>query len=118
MRLTKQYVKPLQVKIEYFKAQLAMIKSHANDNEQYSRRCNLRFHGIPGQKGENCLLVHSKFCKEELNCDIPPQDIDRAQRVGQIRSDGSSRAIIVNFVSYQSTILDKTLETIPANITK
>lgn len=94
--------KPLQFKIEYLEAQLAMIKSHANDNEQYSRRCNLRFHDIPEQKGENCLLVLSKFCKEELDCDIAPQDIDRAHRVGRIRSDGSSRAIIVKFVSYQS----------------
>ena len=49
--------KSLQFKIEYLEAQLAMIKSHANDNEQYSRRCNLRFHYIPEQKGENCLLV-------------------------------------------------------------
>jgi hypothetical protein len=62
----------------------------------------MRFHGIPEQKGETCLLVLSKFCKEELDCDIAPQDIDRAHRVGWIRSNGSSRAIIVKFVSYQS----------------
>ena len=84
---------------------MAEAKLHANNNEQYSRRCNLRIHGIPEKAGENCYDLVIAFCKEELKCDVALNEIDRTHRVGKSKQDSHlPRAIIVKFVSYQSKV--------------
>ena len=40
-------VEPLKKQIDCLFDELANTKIHANENEQYSQRCNVRIHGIP-----------------------------------------------------------------------
>lgn len=97
-------VQPLKKKITELETQLSKVRSHANENEQYSRRYNVRIHGIPEEKGENCYDIVLRFCRDELKCDVGVNEIDRTHRVGKTRDDSTPRAIIVKFLSYQSKV--------------
>ena len=97
-------VQPLKNKIAELEVQLDQVKSHANDNEQYSRRCNVRIYGIPEEKGENCYDAVVNFCRNCLKCDVAVSEIDRTHRVGKQRNDSTPRAMIVKFLSYQSKL--------------
>ena len=54
-------VQPLKNKIAELEVQLDQVKSHANDNEQYSRRCNVRIYGIPEEKRRCCKFLPKLF---------------------------------------------------------
>ena len=97
-------VQPLKNKIAELEVQLDQVKSHANDNEQYSKRCNVRIYGIPEEKGENCYDAVVNFCRNCLKCDVAVSEIDRTHRVGKQRNDSTPRAMIVKFLSYQSKL--------------
>ena len=77
----------------------ALLKS--NDNEQYSRKYNLRFIGIKEQEDENCVDLILRFCKDQLGVAADVRDIDRAHRVGTKNTE-KTRAIIVKFKDYNS----------------
>ena len=83
-------------------AKLAINK--ANDNEQYSRKYNLRFIGIEEKKDENCTELIVAFCKEKLGIVVPANTIDRAHQVGK-KSEGKTRAILVKFMIYNSKLM-------------
>ena len=99
----QENIMPLKKQIDDLSAELNEVKKHANENEQYSRRCNIRIFGLPELENENCYEVVSEFCKMKLGCDLELCDIDRTHRVGRPRL-GKQRAIIVKFCSYQSKI--------------
>ena len=94
---------PLKRQIDYLSAELNEVEKHENENEQYSRRCNIRSFGLPELENENCYEVVTEFCKMKLGCDLELCDIDRTHRVGRPRL-GKQRDIIVKFCSYQSKI--------------
>jgi hypothetical protein len=50
----------------------------ANDNEQYSRRHNVRFSGFDEEQDEICAEKIATFFKEKLEVDISDKNIDRA----------------------------------------
>jgi hypothetical protein len=77
----------------------ALLK--ANDNEQYSRKYNLRFVGIEEKTGENCVALIVTFCNEKLGVAVKVKDINRAHRIGT-KNAGKPRAIIVKFKDYNS----------------
>ncbi|CAB4004713.1 Hypothetical predicted protein [Paramuricea clavata] len=89
--------------IEGLSAQLNKVKVCANENEQYSRHCNIRIFGLPELEDENCYEVVTEFCKTKLGYNLELREIDRTHRVGRLRH-GKQRAIIVKFCSYQSKI--------------
>lgn len=97
----QEKVEPLKKQIKDLSDELGKVKIHANDNEQYSRRCNVRIHGIPEKKDENCYEVVTEFCKQDLGCEFGVHEIDRTHRVGKPKDD-SPRVLIVKFCSYQS----------------
>lgn len=99
----RENVMPLTKQIESLSAELNEVKMHVNENEQYSRRCNIRIFGLPELEDENCYEVVTDFCKTKLGCDFELCEIDRTHRVGRPKS-GKQRAIIVKFSSYQSKI--------------
>jgi hypothetical protein len=70
MKEIEKAINPLNDRVAVLESCLAEAKLHANNNEQYSRRCNLRIHGIPEKAGENCYDLVIAFCKEELKCDV------------------------------------------------
>ena len=78
-------VQPLLNYIADLEANLIKVKSHANENEQYSRRCNVRIYGIPEEQGENCYDAVLKFCENDLKCAVALDEIDRTHRVGNSR---------------------------------
>lgn len=97
-------VQPLLNSIADLKANLIKVKSHANENEQYSRRCNVRIYGIPEEQGENCYDAVLKFCENDLKCAVALDEIDRTHRVGNSRGVSKPRAIIVKFLSFQTKL--------------
>jgi hypothetical protein len=64
----------------------------ANDDEQYSRRHNVRISGFDEEHGEICVEKNATFCKEKLK-------VDMAGRQGRKTSQDRSSAIIVRFIS-------------------
>jgi len=61
--------------------QIQDIAVHANENEQYSRRNNIRIKGLSLKSNEDAQLAVHQFCKSELHCDINIDDIDVAHVV-------------------------------------
>ena len=103
-------VNKLEATICDLESQLSVVRKEsnyamnkANDNEQYSRKYNLRFIGIEEQKDENCTDKIVEFCKNMLRIDMPVSTIDRAHRVGR-KTEGKSRPIIVKFMNYGSKL--------------
>lgn len=75
----------------------------ANDNEQYSRKYNLRFCGIEEKENENCVNSIVEFCNEKLGVSLTVDKFDRAHRVGK-KEAGKTRSIMVKFINYNSKI--------------
>jgi hypothetical protein len=74
-----------------------------DDQEQYTRRANLRVYGVPEGRSEDTNEIVIKLVKEKLNVQITRQDVDRSHRLGKPPIDGkknSPRPIIVRFTSY------------------
>ena len=83
------------------------VRQHAVNNEQYSRRNNIRILGLPEEKGEKCLLTVFPWIRDTLHCDIKAEDIEAVHRL----NGGSPRQIIVRFVSRQ--VRDKVIANRP-----
>ena len=73
----QENIMPLKKQIDDLSVELNEVKKHANENEQYSRRCNIRIFGLPELENENCYEVVTEFCKTKLGCDLEPCEIDR-----------------------------------------
>ena len=95
-------IQPLKIRIAELEVQLDQVKSHANDNEQYSRQCNVRIYGIPEEREENCYDAVVNLCQNCLKCDVAVSEIDRTHRVWKQRNDSTPHAM--KFLSYQSKL--------------
>lgn len=96
----EQRMDNLEEQLSHLQSQIHLIGAKANDNEQYSRRHNVRIMGFPEEKGEDCVAKVAKFCKETMKLEtISPAEIDRAHRVGK-PSHNKHRAIIVHLQSH------------------
>ena len=83
-------------------------------NEQYSRKNNLRIHGLDEEEGENLEERFVQFAQEHLHEEIQPTEIEIIHRIGQKKNanrdqeQGSSnvrkrvRPVIVKFLSHKS----------------
>ena len=60
----QENIMPLKKQIDDLSAELNEVKKHANENEQYSRRCSIRIFGLPELENENCYEVVSEFVKK------------------------------------------------------
>ena len=85
------------------KSELAIVRRKCNENEQYSRRANIRIFGIPEDKGEDCMKKILAFLNEQLGLTFKESDIDRVHRVGRSRMN-ATRAMIVKFMAYRSKV--------------
>ena len=71
------------------------------DNEQYSRKANIKIFGIEdfGEKNENCVEKVLKICKEKMGVELREKDIDVAHRVGKYKENQKHpRGVIVKFL--------------------
>ena len=100
-------MKPFEEKIIKLEVKVLQLEEKCNDNEQYSRRYNVRIHGVKNpilavsDAKEDCFKTVIEFCRNELDIEVKHEEIDRAHRVGKSNSDGV-RALIVKFKSYES----------------
>lgn len=99
----EETVESLQNQVSLLQRECRLTAMKANDNEQYSRRHNVRIVGFPEEKDENCVEKVTKFCTETLKLSLASTDIDRAHRVGK-PSDDKHRAIIVRLQSHRHKI--------------
>ena len=90
----------LRVELLNIKKQNTTLSLHANANEQYSRKYNVRISGIEEVHAEDCFAAVSIFFETELGVTVNESDIDRVHRVG--RRGLSPRQMIVKFESYRA----------------
>lgn len=91
----------LKLRIDHLESQLQDYRALINDNEQYSRKYNLRIAGIKESRDEDCIQKVVDLCKSNLNLDLNKDHIDRAHRVGAMK-DGKERQIIIKFTKYHA----------------
>ena len=102
-----QVVKPFEEKIIKLEEKVLQLEEKCNDNEQYSRRYNVRIHGVNNpisavsDTKEDCFRTVIEFCRNEIGIEVKHEEIDRVHRVGKPNSDGA-RTLIVKFKSYES----------------
>ena len=94
---------PLKEEIAMLKAELSTLKEKANDNEQYSRRSNIRIFGLKEDPDENCHDTVIEFFSRDLGVTMSPNEIDRVHRVGR-RRDLEARPMIVKFRSHNAKV--------------
>ena len=93
----------LERKVADMSCELSRVSLKANDNEQYSRRYNVRIFGSAEEEGEKCSEKVVNLCRDKLELNgFTVDKIDRCHRVGKLRSGGKSRAIIVRLKSYEA----------------
>ena len=79
----KDEIASLRNEVDQLKLKLSELSSKANNNEQYSRRNNLRIFGIPEVVGEDCYDVVLSLCVNDLGINVSREELDRAHRVGR-----------------------------------
>uniref|UniRef100_A0A8D9AYA2 Uncharacterized protein n=1 Tax=Cacopsylla melanoneura TaxID=428564 RepID=A0A8D9AYA2_9HEMI len=99
----------IRTELEGFKKDQVTIVSqaeHIDRLETYTRRQCVVLHGIPEAAAgseDQCMAYASKMFKERLKVDIPIEHIDRAHRLGPVRTPGVDtrpRPIIVKLLRY------------------
>jgi len=82
---------------------VATLEAEADKREQYSRRPNLRFHGIEETEGENTNAIVIAVVQQKLGLNhIGTDQLERSHRIGpKLDEKGSprKRAVIVRFRS-------------------
>ena len=99
----KKKINDLESRLSAAQEEAKLALNKTNDNEQYSRKYNLRFIGIEEKKDEICTELIVAFCKEKLRIVVPANTIDRAHQVGK-KSEGKTRAILVKFMNNNSKL--------------
>ena len=82
------------------------ILRRAVNNEQYSRRANLKIYGLDEAENEVCNDLVLEFIRNRLFCSVENEDIDISHRVGKFVKDNPKgpRPIIVKFVRRQKKL--------------
>ena len=103
LELKDKHIKELEKRVD-------TIENSADANEQYTRRANLRFHGIPENEAEDTDRQILRIMNEEMKIKPPvaPEQIERSHRIGpKMGKDGQprQRAIIVRFRSESNDLV-------------
>ena len=94
----KQATAPMLERIKTLESELAMAAVQINENEQYSRKYNVRFVGLDESEGEDCVNKVA-FCKEKLDINMDKAEVDRTHRLGP-KNSFRPRTVIIKFKSY------------------
>lgn len=84
-------------------AQINALSTRMNEAENRSRRNNLVFYGIEDKPKETWLdseKIVIEHCKQILDIQVEPRDIERAHRIGSYQT-GKRRPIIVKFAHFK-----------------
>ena len=90
----------LEGKVKTLEDTIAKVAAKANDNEQFSRRQNVRVTGFVKENEENCAEKFVNLCREKIGLDVNDDIVDRAHRVGK-KEEGTNRAIIVRLKTHK-----------------
>ena len=99
-------IKKLDQEMMSMNKEIRSFQRVIEEQEQYSRRNCLRFHGIEETSGENTDQLVISLVKDKMEIDLRPEDLDRSHRVPlrshQRSSEGRSpvKPIIVKFSRY------------------
>ena len=85
----EETIKPLNKEIALLQCEVRMLKSKLTeasakpDNQQYSRRSNIRIFGLAETEGEDCYDVVLKVCPNDLEINDARDELDRAHCMGK-----------------------------------
>ena len=85
----------LSADVESLSTRVTRVESENNALEQYTRLNSIRISGIPEIDSENTVEIVFKIA-DKLNSHIGSSDIDRSHRIGNPKTGGRHRYIIVN----------------------
>ena len=103
LKKSDQKIEELKIENEKLKQTLNINTLEIDNLQQYSRRENIRIHGIPEPKGkkDDGEEVVMKLA-EKLGINMESYDIKRAHRMGRKRLPrAKQRPIIARFVKYR-----------------
>ena len=91
----KAEIAVLEGKVKTLEDTIEKVVAKANDNEQYSRRQNVRVTGFveEEEEEENCAEKFVNLCREKISLDVNDEIVDRTHRVGE-KEEGANRAIV------------------------
>ena len=101
----KEEMATLRSSVQDLSRQLKMMQRLCDDQEQYSRRQCLRFHGIPEEQNENTDQLVIDVARRHLGITLDPMHIDRSHRLtprSWNRESKKPRPIIIKFCRYNS----------------
>ena len=87
-----------EVRIQQLEKDVACLRSDNDRMEQYSRRANIRIHGVKEVPNENVEEVVINVLKEKMKLNIDSDAVDRCHRLGP--NSQKNRTIIVKFARY------------------
>jgi hypothetical protein len=90
-----------EAELSSMQASIRNLEKKVNALEQYDRRLNLVIHGVKDNENEDCEQVVLDVLNNKVKIPIKAAEIQRCHRLGAVRRNGQSRAIIVRFVSYR-----------------
>lgn len=100
----RDVIKERDVKIKDLEKEITSLKETVDQQEQYSRRNNLRITGIEENETEDVVKVTLDFINNKVvneSQQVTVDDIDRVHRVGR-KQGTASRPILVRFATYRA----------------
>ena len=99
----KTEIAVLEERVKTLEDTIEKVAAKANDNEQFSRRQNVRVTGFVEEEEENCAQKFVNLCREKIGLDVNDDIVDRAHRVGK-KEEGANRAIIVRLKTHKDKL--------------
>ena len=99
----KAEIAVLEGKVKTLEDTIEKVAAKANDNEQFSRRQNVRVTGFVEEDEENCAEKFVNLCREKIGLDVNDDIVDRAHRVGK-KEEGTNRVIIVRLKTHKDKL--------------
>ena len=98
----KAEIAVLEGKVKTLEGTIEKVAAKANDNEQFSRRQNVRVTGFVEEDDENCAEKFVNLCRGKIGLDVNDDLVHRAHRVG--KKEGTNRAIIVRLKTHNDKL--------------
>lgn len=102
MKKQDKVIKDLLADNKTIKAENEILLQRVDRTEQYSRRNNIRIFGIPELENENLEEIVLNVFNNEMDLNIPLENIERCHRVGKQKKNSKPRAVLVKFASYRT----------------
>ena len=103
LKKLKAEIAVLEGKVKTLEDTIDKVAAKANDNEQFSRRQNVRVMGFVEEDEENCAEKFVNLCREKIGLDMNDDIVDRAHRVGK-KEEGTNRAIIIRLKTHKDKL--------------